>query len=153
LIYERTSLNTTDALGTNALAAATRLSKTVNFADISLNKSYALLGKTIDVSKGEDSSDDEGGFGGATRHRRSRYAQDQASKQSSSAQRQINKRKLLLRQSKTFRDFENLFVALSALEDWKYAADEAATKLVPLPCQSAAHADLLCSIDPILLRN
>ena len=107
------------------MAAARRLSQTVPFSTISLEKTNDLLGKPIDISKSQDSSDDEG-YPPTTRQRaRSPHARSSQRSGSPSSKLMHGDRELMLRQASTFRDFENLFAALNAIEDWKKKADEA----------------------------
>ena len=100
------------------------MSKAVPFSAISLDKTKALLGKMVDISKEESDEEDESvAMSRSTRSGRTR-GQPQRSR-SSSARSAGSERDLLLNQSRTFRDFENLFVALDALEQWKDLADQA----------------------------
>jgi len=107
------------SLGLNALPAARQMSHMVPFSRISLAKTYAVLGKVLDISKDEDDGDNEGYSGAEPRHVRNHLFQ-----RSSSVDRFKNEREILLKQSSTFRDFTNLFVALDAIEAWRDRAGE-----------------------------
>lgn len=106
------------------------MSETVTFAQISLSKSHGILGRIIDVSKDDESSDEERGLGSRAHKLKPHHHRGYSSERSPSAQRRIDERKLLLHQATTFRDFEKLVNALSALEVWKGAADEAARSVI-----------------------
>ena len=122
--FLRTLISTFDS-GSNGLAAARRLSQTVPFSTISLGKTNDLLGKPIDISKSQDSSDDEGYPLTTSQRTRSSHARSSQRSGSPSAKLMHGDRELMLRQASTFRDFENLFAALNAMEEWKTQADEA----------------------------
>lgn len=112
-------------IGSHGLAAARLLSKTVTFSNISLGKTHSILGQTLDLSKDHESSDEDGRLGTSTRNAKSRHARHQRRRRSSSSRCVNNEREVLLNQASTFRDFENLLVALDAMETWKELADEA----------------------------
>ena len=118
LIYEY-------GLDSNGLAAARRLSRTVPFSTISLGKTNDILGKPVDISKSQDSSDDEGDPAPIIQDTRSRLARSSQRSGTQSAKFAHGDRELMLSQASTFRDFENLFAALDAIEEWKTFADEA----------------------------
>lgn len=59
-----------------------------------------------------------------------RLKHSQMRRRSSSALRMRNEREILLLQSRSFRDFEALFVVLDAMEQWKAVTDQS-KKLVP----------------------
>lgn len=107
------------------MAAARRLSQTITFSTISLGKTNDVLGKPVDISKSQDSSDDEGDLVARNQNTRSRHARSSKPSGSPSAKLAHGDRELMLSQASTFRDFENLFVALDAMEEWKNLADEA----------------------------
>ena len=107
------------------MAAARRLSRTVPFSTISLGKTNDVLGKPVDISKSQDSSDDEGDPDTIIQTIRSRPARSSQRPGSLSAKHAHGDRELMLGQASTFRDFENLFAALDAMEEWKNLADEA----------------------------
>ena len=111
-------------LDSNGLAAARRLSRTVPFSTISLGKTNHVLGKSVDISKSQDSSDDEGESVTLVQKTRSRQARSSHRSGSPSARFVNDDRELMLSQASTFRDFEKLFVALDAMEVWKNLADE-----------------------------
>ena len=112
--------------GSNGLAAARRLSQAVPFSTISLGKTNDILGKPVDISKSQDSSDDEGDPVTTSQNTRSRPTRSPQRPGSPSAKLVHGDRELMLSQASTFRDFENLFAALDAMEEWKNLADEAA---------------------------
>lgn len=120
------ALISTFILGSNGLAAARRLSQTVSFSTISLGKTNDVLGKPVDISKSQDSSDDEGDPVTGSRDTRSRHARSSQRPGSPSTKAVPGDRELMLSQASTFRDFENFFAALNAMEEWKNLADEAA---------------------------
>ena len=110
--------------GTRGFAAARVLSKNVTFSIISLGKTKSLLGQIVDISKEDgDGREEPAAMNRSTRSGRTR-SQPQF-RRNSSAMRAGNERKLLLDQSRTFRDFENLFAALDAMERWKDLVDQA----------------------------
>ena len=80
----------------------------MSFSTISLNQTRHILGHIVDLSKlaeeSEESNDDEG------------YESVEG------ADRILGKR--LLTQARTFRDLENLFIALDALERWRDALEK-----------------------------
>ncbi len=102
-----------------------RLSQTVPFSTISLAKTNDLLGKPVDISKSQDSSDDEGDLVASSQNTRSRHARSSQRSGSPSTKLAHSDRELMLGQASTFRDFENLFTALDAMEEWKSLADDA----------------------------
>ena len=93
----------------------------VPFSDISLSKTKAILGQPIDISKPKNTNDNEEIHGNA----RSRFTRSQRRRRSSSSKRTDGEREMMLSQASAFRDFENLFTAFGALEDWKGLADQA----------------------------
>lgn len=112
-------------LDSNGLAAARRLSRTVPFSMISLRKTNDVLGKSVDISRSQDSSDDEGDLATILQNTISRHARSSQPAGTPSAKLAHGDRELMLSQASTFRDFENLFAALDAMEEWKNSADEA----------------------------
>ena len=119
------SANTSIYLGSNGLAAARRLSQKVPFSTISLGKTNDVLGKPVDISKSQNSSDDEGDPVTRSQITRSRHARSSQRSGSPSVKLAHGDRELMLSQASTFRDFENLITALDAMEEWKNLADEA----------------------------
>lgn len=119
------ALISTFMIGSNGLAAARRLSQTVPFSTISLGKTNDVLGKPVDISKSQDSSDDEGDQVISGQNTRSRHTRSSQRSGSPSAKLAHADRELMLSQASTFRNFENLFAALDAMEEWKNLADEA----------------------------
>lgn len=90
----------------------------------------------VDISKQdsdeEDDSAKEDDSGMTSRSTRSstslRRTRRQSRRRRSSPAMQVrNERELLLHQASAFRDFENLFAALDAMEQWKALADQANT--------------------------
>jgi nuclear pore complex protein Nup107 len=116
--------NITISKGSHGLAAARMLSQTVTFTDISLAKTGSILGRSLDLSKSEDVTNNEAESGRTTRNTRSHLSSSQRRRRSSSVRRVRSERELLLDDGDTFRAFENLFAALNALEEWKDVADE-----------------------------
>ena len=96
------------------------------FSRLSTEKTASILGKKIDVSTNLESSDDAENEGlGSSRVTRLREKQMLLRRRrSSSAQRSRAKRNYLLSVSKTFIEFEQLVVALDALETWANVADQ-----------------------------
>ena len=82
------------------------------------------MGKPIDISKGQDSSDDEGDPAIIVQNTRSRQARRSQQSGTPSEKLAHGDRELMLSQASTFKDFENLFAALDAIEEWKRFADE-----------------------------
>ncbi len=99
------------------------MSKAVPFSALSLGKTQALLGRMVDITK--DDIDEEDELAASSRTRSGRTRSQPRRRRSSSAMRANNERELLLNQSSSFRDFENLFAALDAMEHWKDLADQA----------------------------
>lgn len=110
------------SVGSHGLAAARLMSQTVTFSEISLSKTRKILGRAIDLSKFEDLGEDEEEVVSTDRKTRSRHTSSQQRRRSSSLRRVSNTRDIMLRQATTFRDLQNLFVALDALEDWRNLA-------------------------------
>lgn len=109
-----------DSTGSHGLAAARLMSQTITFSEISLCKTGKILGQAIDISKFEDDQEVDS----TNRETRSRHTLSQRRRHSSSLRRASGEREIMLRQATTFRDLENLFVALDALEEWKSIANE-----------------------------
>ena len=111
-------------LGTKSLAAARSLARTVTFSDISLSKTQAILGHAIDIGRSRSLSEEEYGAQPDLRYStRSRSSQVQNRRRSSSVRRSGTRQEILLSHSSTFRDLENLFIALDVLEKWKTILD------------------------------
>ena len=96
-------------LGYGSFAAGRELSKRMSFSTISQSQTRHILGHIVDLSKmiedSEESNDEDG------------YNLVEGADPTN-----VNRRmdeKQLLTQARTFRDFENLFIALDALERWK----------------------------------
>lgn len=84
----------------------------MSFSQISQSKTKHLLGSIVDLSKeNEDYDYDE------------RDGHDRANGTNGTLGQSRMDRRYLQLQARSFRDFENLFVALDALERWKDAAD------------------------------
>ena len=121
-------------LGTRGLAAARELAKSVTFSGISLNKTHVMMGRTIDVSRNRAASEDDLESLIDFRHStRSKTSQPRRRRRSSSVRRTTAERDLLLRESSAFRDLENLFVALDAMERWKGVADQGDRYAIIIP--------------------
>jgi len=105
-------------LRTKALSAARKLANTVNFSTISLKKTEAMLGRAMDLAQSQPASEDEAPdlFQRSTR---SRKVQARIRRSSSARRRSAQGRQLLLNYAQSFRDLENLIIALDALEKWK----------------------------------
>lgn len=110
--------------GRGSLAAARSLSKAVSFSSISLSKTEAILGRAQDISQALDNSDDERESNSGVRTTRSRQSRSRRQRHNSPARRSHNERRLLLQQSKSFRDLEALIGVLDAMEQWKEVIDE-----------------------------
>lgn len=108
-----------------ALAAARLLSRNVTFSNFSLCKTQAILGYVTDISKDDGFGEDEGAPRTPSRKTRSKGSREQQIPSDISRARIKNEREILLEQSKPFRDLENLFVVLDAMEAWKDLAIEA----------------------------
>lgn len=97
----------------------------MSLSHLSLSKTKYILGRTTDISKDlHPSDDDDAGEGDVFRSTRSHRTSSQRGPHSSSARPVDNDRELLLELARTFRDLENLFIALDALEEWERLADE-----------------------------
>ncbi len=96
----------------------------MSFSHLSLSKTKYILGHTTDISKDVHPNDDDAAEGDVFRSTRSHRTSSQRRPPSSSARPLDDDRELLLELARTFRDLENLFIALDALEEWKYLADE-----------------------------
>lgn len=112
-------------VGTHGLAAARILSQTVTFPALSLSKTNKILGRSVDISKTPDDSEDEIGGWRSTSAKRSYKTGNRQRRRSSTASTFASERQILLDQAATFRDFETLFIALDALEEWKDLSVEA----------------------------
>lgn len=96
------------------------MSQVVTFSDISLSKTKAILGQPIDISKNpesDDDSDDED-IGSKSRNASFRHSRGFNRRRSSSLKRVGEECDMMLNQASSFRDFENLFTALDAMEEW-----------------------------------
>ncbi len=109
-------------IGSRGLAAARLMSQTVTFSEISLSKTRKILGRAIDLGKCEDLGEDEQEVISTDGKTRSRHSSSQQRRRNSSLRRVSNEPEMMLRQATTFRDLENLFIALDALEEWKTLA-------------------------------
>ena len=106
------------------MAAAKILSQHVTFSAISLSKTKKILGRQIDVSKGPGEVEEVHELGSLSAMNTSKEG-SQHHRHNSSATLYEIERKLLLDQAATFRDFEHLFLALNALEEWSRLSIEA----------------------------
>ncbi|MCJ1384281.1 Nucleoporin nup84 [Xylographa soralifera] len=142
------------------LAAARQLSKTVTFSMISLNKTEKLLGRSIDIANSQNTSEDEyNEYNDEYAMRRSTRSRSNSVRQrrgSSSRRRLQAEREVLLDHGGTFLGFENLMVALDALEHWKDI--EAQAKTLPDVRHNkswkkeiqTAHDAVVASMQPLL---
>ena len=106
-----------------ALAAARLLSRNVTFSNFSFCKTQAILGYVTDISNdNEFEADSHNVSTPSKKHQKTRKQQGPASTQ---PERIRKEREILLDQSRSFRDLENLFVALDAMETWKDLAIDA----------------------------
>ena len=78
----------------------------------------------MDIGRNQGSNDDEE-LHDVHQNAGSRLARSQRRRLSSSMKRRNDEREMMINQAKTFRDFEHLFTAFGALEDWKGLADKA----------------------------
>lgn len=110
----------------NRLAAARALSKSAPYSRLSLEKSEFLLGARIDVSRSLDISDDEDDEDpGTSRMTRLRERQIlRRRRRDTSGQRTRALKKYMDSMSTTFRELEELVVALDALQTWANVADQ-----------------------------
>ena len=106
--------------GSQALAAAKAMAQEVSFSTISLSKTTKILGYSTDISN--PSEDDI--FENANHFAGPRYTRDHQRRRSLSLERIKSEEEMMLIQAKSFRDFENFFIAIDALEEWKEIADE-----------------------------
>ncbi|MCJ1434031.1 Nucleoporin nup84 [Xylographa pallens] len=144
-------------LESGRLAAARQLSKTVTFSMISLNKTEKLLGRSIDIANSQNTSEDEYtdeyAMGRSTRSRSNQLRQRRGS---SSRRRHQAEREILLGHAGTFLDFENLMVALDALEHWKDIEAQGKNYADPRHAKSwkkeiqTAHDAVVASMQPLL---
>ncbi|MCJ1284715.1 Nucleoporin nup84, partial [Xylographa opegraphella] len=144
-------------LESGRLAAARQLSKTVTFSIISLNKTEKLLGRSIDIANSQNTSEDEyNDDHGMRRSTRSRSNQVRRRRRSSSKRMYQAEREILLGYSETFLDFENLMVALDALENWKEIEVQVKNIGDPRHAKSwkkeiqTAHDAVVASMQPLL---
>ena len=111
-------------IGTRSYGACRELAKSISFSRISLTKTEVQIGRTVDLSQSnaldEDESDSQANL------RRSIRVKDTSShkekRNTSDKRKQAEKIELLLSQAKVFRDLEQLFIALDALEAWQNIA-------------------------------
>lgn len=96
----------------------------MSLSQLSLSKTKYILGRTTDISKDLHSNDDDAGEGDVSKSTKSHRMSSQRRRPSSSARPANNDRELLLELATTFRDLENLFIALDALDEWERLADE-----------------------------
>lgn len=110
--------------GLGRLAAARKLYKEVPFSQLSLRKTKAILGWSVDISVELENSDDEAdGESNMGRSTRSRRMNSRPRRRSSSVRRARHERELLVKQSGEFRDLESLIKALDIMEHWKSVVD------------------------------
>ncbi|MCJ1354505.1 MAG: Nucleoporin nup84 [Icmadophila ericetorum] len=145
-------------LRTRSYAASRELTRSISFSRISLAKTEALLGRTIDLSQPysleEDESDSQANLRRSTRVRDSSSQKEKRS--TPDRRKQADKIELLLSQAKIFRDLEQLFVALDALEAWSKVAKLKHTLTDPRHARGfksdlqKAHDRLGAAIEPLL---
>ena len=131
--------------GSHALAAARLLSQAVTFSNISLSKTKAILGRPMDISKDADSDDENEVLDSITQNTDSRYEPNEGRRRSSSMRRINEERDIMLNQARTFRDFQNLFTAVDALEEWAALAQKA--KKYVHQCQESLRSLMPLSTD------
>ena len=100
------------------------MSQTVTFSEISLSKTKAILGHSTDISHSQSSNDDEFYTVNPSWHKTLRDAKRPGRGRDSPEEVLTSERDIMLSQGKTFKDFENLLVALDALERWQNASEE-----------------------------
>lgn len=88
------------------MAAGRELSRKVTFSMLSKSKTEKLLGRSVDISQAGDESYDVNG--------ENRRMDDD--------DHMYQQRQLLLKQAASFLDFERLFAALDAIEEWREVA-------------------------------
>ena len=94
----------------------------MTFSSISLRKTQVILGRSVDLSTVQDEGDDDLDEADLVSSHDTGQGRDQERRHSSSIR---NDKQILLNQARSFRDFEGLFVALDALEDWRHSAEDA----------------------------
>ena len=111
-------------LGTRSYAACRELAKSISFSRISLTKTEVQIGRTVDLSQSnaldEDESDNQANLRRSTRVKDASSHKEKRS--TSDKRKQAEQIELLLSQAKVFRDLEQLFIALDALEAWQNIA-------------------------------
>ena len=108
-----------------ALAAARLLSRNVTFSNFSFCKTQAILGYVTDISNDYELQGDKDISRTPSQPKRHQKSRKQQGLASIPPDRIKNEREILLDQSKSFRDLENLFVTLDAMEKWKDLAVDA----------------------------
>ena len=96
----------------------------MSLSQLSLSKTKYILGRTTGISKDWHPSDDDAGEGDVFTSIKSHRTSSQRRPSSSTARPVDNDRELLLELARTFKDLENLFIALDALEEWERLAEE-----------------------------
>ena len=97
----------------------------MTFSKFSLSKTQGILGYVTDISKDDESAGEDNAPRTPSRKTRSKRSQKQQPQASVPAERIKIEREILLDESKSFRDLENLFVTLDAMERWKEHSIEA----------------------------
>ncbi|KAL9130608.1 MAG: hypothetical protein Q9217_001268 [Psora testacea] len=140
-------------LRSQGLAAARKLSQEVTLSRISLSKSYAILRRTVDISKDHDLSIEEDGSPSSAKKSKSRGKSHQRQSSATTNSARDDEREILLEQSRTFRDLESLLVTLNAMEEWRYLADQVQRhpkdKSVSAPFKKA-FLEVVSAMDPLL---
>ncbi|KZF26323.1 hypothetical protein L228DRAFT_206565 [Xylona heveae TC161] len=101
------------------LAAAVDLANRAPFPAISLTKTRAILGKSIDLSKAKEAQGVDDSSGPAEEALHSEPLAGSHSKNAPKLRERVH-RQLLLRQSKTFRELESVVAALVAMQNWTF---------------------------------
>lgn len=98
-----------------ALAAARTMSQNITFSRISLSKSRAMLGRTIDLSRWRN----EGGLDSSLKRLEQGDLDESVDHRPAELEEvtRTQEYEVLLDQAAGFRDFENLFVALNAIQE------------------------------------
>ena len=108
----------------HAISAASLLSEKVPFSDISICKTPAILGDAIDLSQYHpDPKLDKFLADSKQTFPNDALLSSQGLEDTSWRPSEVNSQEILLRQSRSFRDLENLFVAIRAIESWASMAD------------------------------
>ena len=94
----------------------------MSFSMLSLNKTKPMLGTIVDLSQEPEDGDESN----------KEHGSDSVEGANCLSGQSRTDRKYLLSQARSFRDFENLFVALDGLERWRDAEKQMAESVLPL---------------------